>query len=922
MFTATKIRSGEGFLEKHLVANDYYNENESVSGEWLGGGARRLDIEHQSIDSGDKAFAAFRRNRLPDGSRMTPHDKERRVGFIGFQCSAPKSLSVLAVTAGDARLIEAHRESVRAAFAEMESFSAIQNNTPAERRNRLTGNLIAARFTHTASRALDPQVHDHVILVAATHAGEAEGWRALTEQEIFRAVRYLGKVYQNELARRCRNLGYELRPDYDKRHRVRGFEINGVAPETLKLFSKRRAQVEKAVEWFRQTHGREPSLAEVQVMVNQTRDAKLTETSTPEVIRRQRAQLDADALTALDDLKSGAMRRAREGAITHERVPGRESDALREAVSHLFERNCVARGHELMAEALNRDLGHLDLSALKRAVGCGPELVSVGGRSDDARHDRFVTPAGLRREQWMLHVAGESKGALPPLAQPEKFGATLSDEQRRAVSALLGCRDRFACLRGAAGVGKTTVLAEADRHLNAEGTPAIYCAPTVSAAETLRSDGLTGATTLAALLASASRNPPARGSVLVLDEAGLASHRDGAALMRVALENDCRVIFVGDTRQHAPVDAGDFLRLLETRAGIHRVELLEIRRQTEPAYRSAVAQMAAGNTREGLERLGSTGALREGGPEYLENAAKSFACAVVAGEDALCVTPTWEENHALTSAIRRRLKEAGRLGEGVTVRVDEPLSWTGAEKRDVSRYEPGLTVAFDSRSGVFRRGETAVVIAVDERGVLARTASGKTARVPLKRGGFEVCSSREIEISPGDALLLRANDRERGLANGARLTVESASAKEIRTAEGVTLRPEEFGRFAHGYVVTSHKSQGKTCDRVIVAAARLDAKAAYVACSRGRKSCEVHTPETRALLASLPEGDRPLAAEQPGFAQRAQAREISEKSSPAAFAWFAGPWTAFCKRLQAVRDTWTREHSRVAGDEPAAPSHK
>ena len=71
--------------------------------------------------------------------------------------------------------------------------------------------------------------------------------------------------------------------------------------------------------------------------------------------------------------------------------------------------------------------------------------------------------------------------------------------------------------------------------------------------------------------------------------------------------------------------------------------------------------------------------------------------------------------------------------------------------------------------------------------------------------------------------------------------------------------PPAFKQWTHGYVVTSHKAQGRTCERVVVAAARLDAKSSYVACSRGREMCSVHTPDKAALMSHLPEGNRKAA---------------------------------------------------------------
>ena len=42
MFTCAKIKNGRTYLGKHLTANDYYTENERVSGKWIGLAAERL----------------------------------------------------------------------------------------------------------------------------------------------------------------------------------------------------------------------------------------------------------------------------------------------------------------------------------------------------------------------------------------------------------------------------------------------------------------------------------------------------------------------------------------------------------------------------------------------------------------------------------------------------------------------------------------------------------------------------------------------------------------------------------------------------------------------------------------------------------------------------------------------------------------
>ena len=109
MFTCAKIRNGSTYLGSHLTANDYYCENEKVRGRWTGLAAERLGIEGDAIGAGDAAFEALRQNRLPySKDKLTPLRKEEGVRFFDFQCSAQKSVSVMAVVMNDQRLYAAH----------------------------------------------------------------------------------------------------------------------------------------------------------------------------------------------------------------------------------------------------------------------------------------------------------------------------------------------------------------------------------------------------------------------------------------------------------------------------------------------------------------------------------------------------------------------------------------------------------------------------------------------------------------------------------------------------------------------------------------------------------------------------------------------------------------------------------------------
>jgi conjugative relaxase-like TrwC/TraI family protein len=248
MFTCAKIRNGGSYLGNHLTANDYYCENENVYGKWVGLAAERLGLSGQSIGAGDAAFEALRQNRLPYGKgKLTPLRKDDGVRFFDFQCSAQKSVSIMAVVMKDRRLLEAHDRASEKAFAELERFAAFRHGK--SREPAISGNLCAAAFRHDASRALDPQLHTHFVVANATWDGKR--WLALDTYEMFKATRYAGKVYQNELAIECRRLGYSIETIRNDKGVIEGFEIAGVSKEIRERYSKRRAEVEAGIERFR-----------------------------------------------------------------------------------------------------------------------------------------------------------------------------------------------------------------------------------------------------------------------------------------------------------------------------------------------------------------------------------------------------------------------------------------------------------------------------------------------------------------------------------------------------------------------------------------------------------------------------------------------------------------------------------------------
>jgi len=179
------------YFDEHLSHNDYYTQGEVEVGRWIGEGAQRLGLmEGQAVER--DAFMDLCDSLNPlTGTRLTQRlnsDGNRRV-FFDFTCSAPKSVSIMAVTMRDARVVDAHHLAARFALKELERFAAARVRIGGSQQDRETANVVAGEFLHNSSRALDPQLHTHFTLFNCTFDATEKRWKALQTGQMFAAIR-------------------------------------------------------------------------------------------------------------------------------------------------------------------------------------------------------------------------------------------------------------------------------------------------------------------------------------------------------------------------------------------------------------------------------------------------------------------------------------------------------------------------------------------------------------------------------------------------------------------------------------------------------------------------------------------------------------------------------------------------------------
>jgi len=282
----------------------------------------------------------------------------------------------------------------------------------------------------------------------------------------------------------------------------------------------------------------------------------------------------------------------------------------------------------------------------------------------------------------------------------------------------------------------------------------------ITAHDTMRKDGFEDAQTVAKLLESETFQREARGAVWLVDEAGLLSCRTMDKLLRLAEQQEARVVLVGDTKQHHAVERGQAFELLQKFGELSVATVDEIQRQTG-AYKRAVEQIAARDFVGAFKTLESMKAFREMPIQEREMAlATDYLALVKDGKSALIVSPTHAECENVTHAIRETLKQRGEMGEGKKWNILKNLSWTAAERSDARHYTPGLVVKTCKALKGFEMGRAMEVVAVNEGEVLVR--SGETIKeLPLSKAEhFNIYERDKIEISQGDRIRITANGRD------------------------------------------------------------------------------------------------------------------------------------------------------------------
>lgn len=832
----------------YYQASDYYAQTQ---GEWLGEGARSLGLVGLSRK---EDFDQLCDNLNPStGEPLTTYTRDNRRVGIDLNFNSTKSVGIARELAGpdnggDERIEWAHREAVAYAMGYVEADMRGRVRVGGKNEDRVTGNMVAFRVTHRDTRISgqdampDMSLHDHVVVFNATEDTYEGKWKAAEIGQIKHDAPYYEAIYHNRLAANLRQIGYGIR------RKDKAFEIEGISDELVRKFSRRRAYIDQVADKLGITspEGRNTLGAT-------TRLGK---------VKEQADDLNAYWVSRLTDKE----RQQLTGLIGKPGYEGNERAAVEFAIGHLFERKSVVDAKRLYETAIRHGIGSVTPEGvqeeakqqgvlLKDGEATTRQVLAEEGRVIGFARDgrgtcRPMGRAGLEPQKTSLpfEKPGEIRapGAQGSAPGSNQLSASVSDENRLSSAPALSpdqaaiarhvwnSPDRVILIRGAAGTGKThtmkAAIAGLDRH-------SVVLAPSAEASRgVLRKEGFAEADTVARFLIDEKFQEQARDGVIWVDEAGLLGIRQVREVFDAAERLNARVVLQGDRKQHGSVERGATLRVLEEFAGLPVAELKDIRRQ-KGRYKAAVASLAKGDLLGGYDQLDGLGWVRE--TKDNRELVGDYLAALDARKSVLVVAPTHVEGGEITAEIRARLKERGKIApEGKEVGVLVPLGWTEAERGDLERYEGGEVLQFHRNSGTFRAGDR------------VRVLDWKPGDRFAKPSHFSVYTLSSIEVATGDSIRVTANgktkDGEHKLNNGAVYRVKGFTKDDDIVLDNGWVVDRGFGHLAHGYVATSHASQGKTVDRVLIAMGQesrpaINAEQFYVSVSRGREQATIYS---------------------------------------------------------------------------------
>jgi conjugative relaxase-like TrwC/TraI family protein len=673
--------------------------------------------------------------------------------------------------------------------------------------------------------------------------GKVGEWKTIDGSQFFEHMQAASGVYNSALQQRLTEaLGVEFTPVSHGNDAEPVWEIKGV-PRTLNdRFSSRRALAkpifDRLVADYVDKHGKQPSqrvnYSLWQAAILETRDAK----KPAESLDALREQWRSSASEVLSDHEFDHLVDAVRTA-EHTRPEYRPGDADKiatAAIDRVLTRRATFKKshiHTAVSQQL-RGVRFTDNDQRQRAYEqvmdtamnslsvclTPPEsldlpeaLTTDDGRGIDRRNNAeiYSTAEHLAAEQSILDAADTiapvfvNDAAISDALEDftASNGFSLNDGQEAMARYLLNAGSQVAVAVGPAGTGKTTSMELVTKVWKDAGHSVIGLAPSAAAAKILGDDIGAEAHTIDRLTfawnnAKGEGKSPtecmeslpvliARGDMLLVDEAGMASTDRLATLVEIANESGAVIRMVGDPAQLDAVETGGVFRNLSKRPGTPMLTDV-MRMGDDTAQAAATLKLRDGNT-DGLGLYTDRGWVTGGARDAMLTAAvDGYLTDTADGRRSMVIAPTNADVKAMNEMIQ-------------AVRVD--------------------------RGDVSTEGRTAAL----SDGLTAHVGDTVLARKNMVLGSIPGKKNSGTRVLNGQILTVRTIARD-----GSLHCFDPQSKTRVHLPADYVSQSTQLG-----YASTVHRAQGATVDTThSLVDASVDRNGLYVAVTRGKASNKLY----------------------------------------------------------------------------------
>ena len=813
---------------------------------------------------------------------------DKEISARDFTFTAPKSFSVVTeVTQNEElrrKLLEIHQNAVCSTMQYVEQHVIPTRLSHGSGKGRkfeyvYPEKIEWAAFMEHSSRAGDPNLHNHVVVANRVFVNGKEysiDWGDVLNLQI-----EIGKMYRESLANGLMETGIKINiTDYKNFF----FELDGIKESTIETFSKRSKEIESEFQKLKKEMP-DKSDAELKEMANLSTRNKKDNLKTLEELReiwiKESPQQEINAnfikparLATEDEIKKAVETAGRK--LTENKSYFSDLALKSYAKQYLISENLIFNEEGYAEKPIEK--------AIKDMIK-HKEFIKIG-------HDAYTTKEIRRSEKNIIFRAKESSGKFEEIVKKnsaikeindyenmmnEKFKIEgkefkFTNDQKRALEALLTSKNGFIVIQGDAGTGKTTLL-KAFKDISEKRQIQIVGLSTTAVAveEIARQGGIESTKTVEKFVLEGKIKKEfedtAGKRIYIMDESSMISTPKLDEVTAIAKEENARSVLLGDKKQIKSIGAGGMFEKMQKSNDVTIIELKESIRQKDPFLKEAVRTIADGHINEGLKMFDEKQKIHEikDKDELFQKMTDKF----VSAEDIdnmFMLTAKNKDRVELNRIAREKLKDLGKVNkEEVKIRVRESKNIGDEDKNHVWNYESGDIVV---------KGKHAYEVKnVDKENRLigaVNVYSGKEINMQANKSN-KVYVEADRDFAVNDKIVFLQNDYVLGVRNsktghikniealgGGNYKLDVNIANRNEPEEIISFNTANYNYFTHAYALTSFKSQGGTKNEAIMYADRTTKNEMYVEVSRARLNVEIFTTDKETLFKTAKKEDKQI----------------------------------------------------------------